>query len=92
MKNTYYFIYRQTVVNKALIAVGIAVAIVIAIAGAYVSLTEPTPEGAMELTTPQPTEPTTQQTDEQTGEQPAEPTRQNITVRIEENFGFREGP
>ena len=85
MKNTYYFIYRQTVMNKALIAAGIAVAIVIAIAGAYVSLTEPTPEGAMESTTPQPPETTTQQT----GEQPAEPTRQNITVRIEENFGFR---
>jgi len=77
MKNTYYFIYRQTVMNKALIAVGIAVAIVIAIAGAYVSLTEPTPEGAMELTTPQPTEPTTQQTDEP----PAEPTEpRKITV------------
>ncbi len=85
MKNTYYYIYAQTVMNKALIGVGIAVAIVIAIAGAYVSLTEPTPEEAMELTTPQPTEPTTQQT----GEQPAEPTRQNITVRIDEYFGFR---
>jgi len=88
MKYTYYFIYRQTVMNKALIAAGIAVAIVIAIAGAYVSLTEPTPEEAMDLTTPQPPETTTQQT----GEQPAEPTRQNITVRIEENFGFRGGP
>ena len=88
MKYTYYFIYRQTVMNKALIAAGIAVAIVIAIAGAYVSLTEPTPEGTMESTTPQPTEPTTQQTDDE----PAEPTRQNITVRIEENIGFREGP
>ena len=88
MKNTYYFIYRQTVMNKALIAVGIAVAIVIAIAGAHVSLTEPTPEEAMDLTTPQPPETTTQQT----GEQPAEPTRQNITVRIDETFGFREGP
>ena len=85
MKYTYYYIYAQTVMNKALIAAGIAVAIVIAIAGAYVSLTEPTPEEAMDLTTPQPTETTTQQT----GEQPAEPTRQNITVRIEETFGFR---
>jgi len=100
MKNTYYYIYARTVMNKVLIAAGIAVAIVIAIASAYVSLTEPTPEEAMDLTTPQPsetttpqtTEPTTQQTDEQTGEQPAEPTIQNITVRIEENFGFREGP
>jgi len=86
--------------NKALIAAGIAVAIVIAIAGAYVSLTEPAPEEAMDLTTPQPpetttpqpSETTTQQTDEQTGEQPAEPTIQNITVRIEEHYGIREGP
>ncbi len=89
MKNTYYFIYRQTVMNKALIAVGIAVAIVIAIAGAYVSLTEPAPEGAMDLTTPQPTEPTTQQTDEP----PAEPTEpRKITIEIEETLGLGEGP
>ncbi len=82
--------------NKALIAAGIAVAIVIAIAGAYVSLTEPAPEEAMDLTTPQPTEttipPPSETTTQQTGEQPAEPTRQNITVRIDETFGFREGP
>ena len=78
--------------NKALVAAGIAVAIVIAIAAAYVSLTEPAPEGAMDLTAPQPPETTMQQTDEQTGEQPAEPTIQNITVRIEENYGFRDGP
>ena len=81
--------------NKALIGVGIAVAIVIAIAGAYVSLTEPAPEEAMDLTTPQPPETTTpppsETTTQQTGEQPAEPTIQNITVRIEENLGFR-GP
>jgi len=85
MKYTYYYIYARTVMNKALITAGIAVAIVIAIVGAYVSLTEPTPEEAMDLTTPQPPETTTQQT----GEQPAEPTRQNITVRIDETFGFR---
>ncbi len=81
--------------NKALIAAGRAVAIVIAIAAAYVSLTEPAPEGAMDLTTPQPQETTTPQppetTTQQTDEEPAEPTRQNITVRIEENLGFR-GP
>ena len=89
MKNAYYFIYRQTVMNKALIAVGIAVAIVIAIAGAYVSLTEPTPEGAMELTTPQPTESTTQQT----GEEPSEPTEpRKIMVEVEEKLGLGEGP
>ena len=75
--------------NKALIAVGIAVAIVIAIAGAYVSLTEPTPEGAIESTTPQPTEPTTQQTDEE----PSEPTEpRKIMVEVEENLGLGEGP
>jgi len=82
--------------NKALIGVGIAVAIVIAIAGAYVSLTEPAPEEAMDLTTPQPPETTTpppsETTTQQTGEQPAEPTIQNITVRIEEHYGIREGP
>ena len=88
MKNTYYFIYYQPVMNKVLIAAGIAVAIVIAIAGAYVSLTEPTPEEAMEPTMQQPSEPTTQQTDEQ----PAVPTRQNITVRVEETLGISEGP
>ena len=96
MKNTYYFIYPQTLMNKALIGVGIAVAIVIAIAGAYVSLTEPAPEGAMDLTTPQPSEPTTPQpsepTTQQTEEQPAVPTVQNITVRLDERFGFRETP
>ena len=74
--------------NKALIAAGIAVAIVIAIAAAYVSLTEPAPEGAMDLTMQQPSETTTQQTDEQ----PAVPTRQNITDRIDEHIGFRETP
>ncbi len=82
--------------NKALIAAGIAVAIVIAIAAAYVSLTEPTPEGAMDLTTPQPPETTTPQppetTTQQTGEQPAEPTIQNITVVIDEYIGFGQGP
>ena len=82
--------------NKALIAAGIAVAIVIAIAGAYVSLTEPIPEEAMDLTTPQPQETTTPQpletTTQQTGEQPADPTIQNITVRIEEYFGLSERP
>ncbi len=75
--------------NKALIAAGIAVAIVIAIAGAYVSLTEPTSEGAMELTTPQPTEPTTQQTEEQPSNATAP---RKITVEIEETLGFGEGP
>ncbi len=75
--------------NKALIAAGIAVAIVIAIAAAYVSLTEPAPEGAMDLTTPQPSEPTTQQTDEQ----PAEPTEpKKIVVEVKENLGMSEGP
>ncbi len=75
--------------NKALIAAGIAVAIVIAIAGAYVSLTEPTPEEAIESTTPQPSEPTTQQTDEQ----PAEPTEpRTIDIEVEEKLRFREGP
>jgi len=75
--------------NKALMGVGIAVAIVIAIAGAYVSLTEPAPEGAMDLTTPQPPEPTTQQTDEQ----PAEPTEpKKIVVEVKENLGIGEGP
>ena len=71
--------------NKALIAAGIAVAIVIAIAGAYVSLTEPTPEEAMDLTTPQPPETTTQQTDEQ----PAEPTEpRTIVIEVGENLGL----
>ena len=71
--------------NKALIAAGIAVAIVIAIAAAYVSLTEPTPEEAMDLTTPQPPETTTQQTDEQ----PAEPTEpRTIVIDVGENLGF----
>ncbi len=74
--------------NKALIAAGIAIAAVIVIAGAYVSLTEPTPEGAVESTTPQPQETTTQQTDEQ----PSVPTRQNITIRVEESLGMGEGP
>ncbi len=75
--------------NKALIAAGIAVAIVIAIASAYVSLTEPTPEEAMELTTPEPSEPTTQQTDEQ----PAEPTEpKKIVVEVKESLGMGEGP
>ncbi len=75
--------------KKGLIATGIAVAIVIAIAGVYLSsLTEPTPEGAIESTTPQPPETTTQQTDEQ----PAVPTRQNITIRVEESLGMSEGP
>ncbi len=89
MKNTYYFIYCQTLMNKVLIAAGIAVAIVIAIASAYVSLTEPTPEEAMDLTTPQPTETTTQQT----GKQPAEPTEpRTIDIEVEEKLRFREGP
>jgi len=93
----YLLLYLSpTAMNKALIAAGIAVAIVIAIAGAYVSLTEPAPEGAIESTTPQPTETTTQQPPEpitqQTDEQPAVPTIQNITVRIDEYFGFRETP
>ncbi len=71
--------------KKALIAAGIAVAIVIAIAAAYVSLTEPAPERAMDLTTPQPPETTTQQTDEQ----PAEPTEpKNIVVEVGENLGL----
>jgi len=71
--------------KKALIAAGIAIAIVIAIAGAYVSLTEPTPEGAIESTTPQPTETTTQQTDEQ----PAEPTPpEKIVIKLKETVGF----
>jgi len=82
--------------NKALMAAGIAVAIVIAIAAAYVSLTEPAPEGAMDLTTPQPSETTTPQppepTTQQTEEQPAVPTRQNITVRIDDTFGIGETP
>ena len=73
--------------NKALIAAGIAVAIVVAIAGAYVSLTEPTPEDAIESTTPQPSETTTQQTDEQ----PAEPTEpRTIVIEVEENLGLGE--
>ena len=89
MKNTYYFIYHQTLMNKALIAAGIAIAAVIVIAGAYVSLTEPAPEGAIESTTPQPTEPTTQQTEEQ----PAAPTEpRNITIRVEESLGMGESP
>ncbi len=75
--------------NKALIAAGIAIAAVIVIAAAYVSSTEPTPEGAVESTTPQPPEPTTQQTDEQ----PAEPTEpRKITVRVEEFLGIGENP
>ncbi len=74
--------------KKALIAAGIAVVIIIAIAGVYLSsLTEPTPEGAIESTTPQPTETTTQQTDEQ----PAEPTPpRKIVVEVEETLGFQE--
>jgi len=88
MKNTYYFIYYQSLMNKVLIAAGIAVAIVIAIASAYVSLTEPTPEEAIAPITPQPPE-TTQQTDEQ----PAEPTEpRTIEVEVEESLGFDEGP
>ena len=76
--------------KKALIAAGIGVAIVIAIAGVYASsLTEPTPEGAIESTTPQPAETTTQQT----GEQPAESTEpQNIVIEVREKMGFKEGP
>ena len=71
--------------KKVLIAAGIAVVIVIAIAGAYVSLTEPTPEGAIESTTPQPPETITQQT----GEQPAESTEpQKIVIKIKETVGF----
>ncbi len=76
--------------KKVLIAAGIAVAIVIAIAGAYISSsTEPTPEGDIESTTPQPPEPTTQQTDEQPAE-PREP--RNIVVEVEETLGIGEGP
>jgi len=83
--------------NKALMAAGIAVAIVIAIAAAYVSLTEPAPEGAMDLTTPQPSETTTPQppepTTQQTEEQPAEPTEpKKIVVKVRENLGIGEGP
>ncbi len=75
--------------NKALIAAGIAVAIVIAIASAYVSLTEPTPEEAMELTTPEPSEPTTQQT----GEEPSESTEpRRIVVEVEETLSMGESP
>ncbi len=76
--------------KKALIAAGIAVAIVVAIAGAYLSSsTEPTPEGAIESTTPQLPETTMQQTDEQ----PAEPTEpRKIVVEVKENLGISEGP
>ena len=72
--------------KKALIAAGIGVAIVIAIVGAYASsLTEPTPEGAIESTTPQPIETITQQT----GEQPAESTPpEKIVIKIKETIGY----
>ncbi len=83
--------------KKALIAAGIAIAIVIAIAGAYVSLTEPTPEGAMESTTPQPSEPTTpppsEPTTQQTGEEPSESTEpRRIVVEVEETLSMGESP
>ena len=68
--------------NRTLIAVGIGVAVVIAISSAYVySLPGPTTQETIEPTT------------QEIGEQPSEPpTGKNIEITVTERMGFSESP
>jgi len=82
IENTYNFMEKKSTMNKSLIAVGIVVAVAIAISSAYVySLPGPTTQETIEPTT------------QETGEQPSEPTTgKNIEITVTERMGFSESP